>query len=158
MLIWNDVALIHLPRRAKLSRYVMPIELPNDCSPNENLDSIVMGFGRTGTNEPSSIDLRFASLHTTSIGECRRQFPFLFLRRSVLCAKSYGSKTQAIAKGDSGSPLVRTKDNKLIGVGSFSKPNCNQRKPQAFTNIILYHKWISDITGLELPNCKFFSK
>ncbi|XP_055323342.1 transmembrane protease serine 9-like [Sitodiplosis mosellana] len=119
---------------------------------------IHIDFTFTRTNEPSSIDLRFASLHTTSIGECRRQFPFLFLRRSVLCAKSYGSKTQAIAKGDSGSPLVRTKDNKLIGVGSFSKPNCNQRKPQAFTNIILYHKWISDITGLELPNCLLLTR
>lgn len=98
MLIWNDVALIHLPRQAKLSRYIMPINLPNDCSSNENLDTIVMGFGRTETNKPSPDYLRFASLKTTSIGECRITYPFILLRRSVICAKSYKKPIQSIAK------------------------------------------------------------
>lgn len=98
MIVWNDIALIHLPRRAKLSSVVMPIELPNDCSSNENVESIVMGFGRIGMNKPSAIDLRFASLKTTSMGECRLKYPMLLWRRSVICAKSYENRPQAIGK------------------------------------------------------------
>jgi len=154
LLIWNDVALIHLPRQAKLSRYIMPIDLPNDCSSNENLETIVMGFGRTETNKPSPNSLRFASLQTTSIGECRITFPLLLWRRSVICAKSYKKPIRAVGKGDSGGPMVRKKDNTLIGVVSFGKSNVDQGKPQVFTHIIVYHKWISEITGLNLPNCE----
>lgn len=98
LLIWNDVALIQLPWQAKLSRYIMPINLSNDCSSNENLDTIVMGFGRIGTNKPSPNNLQFASLQTTSTGECRLTFPLLILRRSVICAKSSKNPIQAIGK------------------------------------------------------------
>lgn len=57
------------------------------------------------------------------------------------------------SQGDSGSALIRAKDNALIGVVSFGKENVNNNQLQGFTNILSYQNWIYKVTGIELPKC-----
>lgn len=47
-----------------------------------------------------------------------------------------------------GGPLVRIKDNTLIGLTSFILSHIS-----IFTNIHYYFEWISEVTGIDLPKC-----
>lgn len=91
---WNDVSLIHLPRKAKLNKYIQPIKLPSDCLSIENSNVIVMGYGKTASNESVSNYLQYAQMETTSKYTCLKEYPLLFLRRSVICAKPHKTKPQ----------------------------------------------------------------
>lgn len=52
---------------------------------------------------------------------------------------------------------MRANDNTLIGVVSFVHGDgCDDGKPTGFTKILAYHKWISKMTGMQLPSCSFF--
>lgn len=105
----NDIALIHLPRSAKLNQYIQPIKLPSDCSSNTNLIGVVMGHGKTGTFDPPTNFLQFIHLQTVPSEECHQLFfRFLWLSKtitdlfdkSVLCAKPYDGKIQSTCRVD----------------------------------------------------------
>lgn len=152
---WNDIALIRLPEPIELTEHIQKIKLPADCRSNENVDSVVMGFGRRGTEAPPSMLLNHALMRTLSMTECRHTFPFpIMFRKSVVCAHSFNKQRRSsVCKGDSGSPLVRQLDNTLIGIVSFTKPDCEEGYPQGFTNVISYFDWISKVTDIQLPDC-----
>lgn len=100
----NDIGLIHLPRPVALSYHINPIELPSDCTSNENLDVMVMGFGRPEANEPFSHHLQYAKMKTISFTSCITEHPLLLLSRSIfntqsqsiICAKPYEEKIQSV--------------------------------------------------------------
>lgn len=157
-LVWNDIGLINLPEKPRRSPNIQPIQLPTKCETNENVEVIAMGNGAASTNTDTGLApiLQFALLNTTTRRQCREQFPFLFFRRSVICAVS--DYKQSVCHGDSGGGLVRVEDNTLIGIASFiDSVGCEKGLPQAFTNILRYTKWISQKTGLKLPSCSFFA-
>lgn len=98
---WNDIGLIHLPRAAKLSEYIQPINFPTNCEVDEHLGVIAMGFGTERDNVQSlSTTLQYATLTTIPPRDCRWNFPFLLWRGSVICANS--DVGQSVCPGDSG--------------------------------------------------------
>lgn len=151
LLFWNDIGLIKLPKSVKFSTFVRPISLPITCNSNESKNAIIMGHGLTNEKSKRLPEvLQYASLKTLSMAECKQIFPFLILRKSVLCAS--GEKGQSICTGDSGSPLVS--ENILIGISSFiHSANCDAGLSQGFTNVLPYLSWIGRTTGQSLPRC-----
>lgn len=62
----------------------------------------------------------------------------------------------------SGGPMIRLEDKALIGLTSYAKirePIKKTEYPievQVFTSIFYYMDWISEITGITLPDCTDF--
>lgn len=148
---WNDLGLIRLPNPVKFNEYIEPISLPKICDLNENKNAIIMGYGRTSASDDRLPEmLQYAELKTLSVSECKKIFPFMVTRRSMLCAS--GELGQSACQGDSGGPLIS--GNVLIGVTSFiHKKNCESGLSQGFTDVVPYFDWIANITGLSLPKC-----
>lgn len=59
-----------------------------------------------------------------------------------------------------GGPLIHANDGTLIGVMNFVDEDHSFNTPQlrcqvqAFANIRYHFKWISQVTGLQLPKCR----
>lgn len=70
----------------------------------------------------------------------------------MLCSQTNANQT--VCNGDSGCPLVRQNDSKLLGIASFVGPKgCGSGLPQVFSNISSFYQWISKLTGIQLPKC-----
>lgn len=110
-----------MPIKVQFSRYIQPVLLPKTCETNENIEVIAMGNGATSNTGTVSPQLQFAVLKTLPVKTCRKEFPFLFWRKSVTCAIDV-ENGQSVCMGDSGGPLVRASDRTLIGISSFIKP------------------------------------
>lgn len=73
--------------------------------------------------------------------------------RSILCARPWNG--QSVYFGDSGGPLLRERDGKLIGTMSFVQMDETYESVelQVFTNIFFYFDWIAQVTQLDMPEC-----
>lgn len=152
LLAWNDIALIKLTKPVSFTKTIQPIHFAPECQRNKNINVVAMGFGWTNmTSKKQSSTLQHATLRTIPCNEYLDTLGFFIFRTSILCAKSY--KKQSICNGDSGSPLIRKSDNTLVGIVSFGIKGNNADYPQVFTSVHSYHKWISSVTGIQLPSC-----
>lgn len=61
--------------------------------------------------------------------------------RGNICVVS--AKDSGVCKGDSGGGLINPKDNTICGVVSWGKP-CAMGKPDVFTRVEVFNKWILD--------------
>lgn len=49
----------------------------------------------------------------------------------------------------SGGPIFHPIHHTLYGIASFTHPSGCNEKPQGFTNILKYFKWIAHVTGID---------
>lgn len=115
---FSDIALIKLPEPVEFSDIIKPISYA--CSASDGMDVIAIGNGATSDDAqglPST--LQYVELKTANLRACLRSFPFLFMRKSVVCV--LGEEHKSACHGDSGGPLV-TPSNSLIGLTSFGSP------------------------------------
>lgn len=169
------LALIRLPEKVQFSETIRPVQMPTVCKTLENIVVLAVGDGATGRDTISN-RLKFAVLKTLSFKNCRKAFPFLKKRESILCAHN-DVNYQTISTGDFGGPLISSVDNTLIGISSFlgknvfffrSKLNSylmfgnicackiggqGVKTLQGFTNVHSHLNWIKEVTGLNLPSC-----
>lgn len=152
-MMWNDIALIKLTNTVKFTETIRPVEFSKTCDSNENVEVIVMGNGVTKMSSRRNANvLQWAPLRTIPAQECAKTYKIMEFRKSVICAQTDASRT--VCYGDSGSPMIRKSDNALIGLAIFvGKYGCGSGLPQAFTNVVWYHRYITTITGIELPQC-----
>jgi len=149
---WNDIALIRLPRKVEFSQYIQPVQLPTECASPENVEAYAIGNGAISNFPAIASRQLYAHLKTTPMDVCKKVYPILWLRKSVICAYS-NNYYQSVCPGDSGGPLVNL-NNTLIGVTDFMHGlGCERGLPQGFTNIYSYMNWIKKKTGLDLPKC-----
>lgn len=100
-LLWNDIGLIRLDHAVKFTKYIRPINLPKICESIENIEVVAMGNGKTENNAVDiSYQLQYAILKTIPAEICKRNFPILFWRKTVVCGKSPSG--QSVCYGDSG--------------------------------------------------------
>lgn len=77
-----------LENNAKLNKYVQPIELPKkEKKINANLDCLVVGWGKTGRNEPISTVLKEATEKTQLKIECDTIWKENFTAQQMICTK-----------------------------------------------------------------------
>lgn len=155
----DDIGLIQLPHSVEFTETIRPITLEKNCISNleDSIDVIAIGNGILNeTSRQLSPILQWAPLKTISLDKCRLSHPFIFYRKSVVCANSI-NPNRSVCKGDSGGPLIHsteTGDDILVGISSFIHlDGCDQQYPQVFSKIWFYCRWITEITDITLPKC-----
>lgn len=147
-IVLNDIALIRLPSRVQFSDTIQAVNLPSPGDRFYNREVVAIGFGVTNTtNRQLPPVLQWAQLNTISNLRCLFDFPFLFGRQTVICAR--GSQQESVCFGDSGGPLVTADSHTLVGIASFVSGNgCHLGNPQAFTRVRQYLDWITANTAV----------
>ncbi|XP_059425469.1 mast cell protease 4-like isoform X1 [Carassius carassius] len=140
---WNDIMLLRLQKKVKLTNNVNWISLPKKCEDVKmNTLCSVAGWGRLRMKGPSSNCLREANTTTINHKVCKCKWGSEYFQASqMICA--YGDGGSCI--GDSGGPLVC--GNTAVGVTSFvSSEGCNSpERPNVYTKISSYLPWIYQI-------------
>ncbi|KAM6042937.1 duodenase-1-like [Theristicus caerulescens] len=136
--IENDIMLLKLKPRAKLTKEVSYIRLP---SHNESVEPgtlcEVAGWGSTSTTEEETSVLMEVDLKVQSEKVCQKYFETNYLEPSVICAGDEDLKKEAF-HGDSGGPLVC--NGKAHGIVSYGRRYCIF--PEVFTRVSYFEPWI----------------
>ncbi|XP_011156956.1 chymotrypsin-1-like [Solenopsis invicta] len=136
-----DIALIKLLDPITFNSQQKPIALPtSDIMKNDAVT--IAAWGSTGLGQRVHNDLRKLMMNAMLPGECQRLHgTAMKVAQSELCTlTSYGT---GLCHGDSGSGLVRNKDNCIIGLVSGGRP-CARGYPDIFTNVWHYKSWIEN--------------
>ncbi|KAK3886562.1 hypothetical protein Pcinc_009288 [Petrolisthes cinctipes] len=143
--ISDDIALIRLDRKVKLSAYVEPLCLPPAGMDVEVLlagsQAEVAGWGLTETGQKSLI-LQKASLPFLNTTTCNPHFNYTLVQEQIC----FGGGAQDSCRGDSGGPLVfRGSSPFLVGIVSHGKDNsCGVLGyPAVYTSVAHYRTWIT---------------
>ncbi|XP_006893101.1 PREDICTED: serine protease 45 [Elephantulus edwardii] len=152
--IMGDVALLQLLSPATLSEYVQPICLPE---PSFNLrvgtQCWVTGWGqirqRFSANSTLTPELQEAEVFIMDNKRCDQiyhkkvNFPRIIplVLDDMLCATNYGEN---LCYGDSGGPLACEVEGRwiLAGVLSWEKACAQVLKPDVYSRVTKYSKWI----------------
>lgn len=146
--------MIQLPKRVQFSETVKRVKMA--CFLPGLISVTTIGNGLVNvTSKGVAPILQFTSLETITFSKCLKYFPFLGMRKSVICAK--GKEEHGVCFGDSGGPLIDNKSGALVGVTSFvSIDGCIPGHPQGFSYVPIFFKWIKRVTGItecqSLPN------
>lgn len=156
----NDIALLHLHDRAKVTNYVKPVDISTSLQELDvHSDCHVVGWGLTEHQEQSSI-LKYGQVNLLSSSECIPSWPN-YNDNLMLCA---GSTHVTACEGDGGGPLFGLVEGsrKLVGIISHGIHNCDARVGlnSVYTRVAAYTDWIEETmysTGnLASPSCFIF--
>ncbi|XP_038623267.1 kallikrein-12-like [Tachyglossus aculeatus] len=137
----NDIKLLRLATRARITNSVRPLALPTSC-PEPGTHCNVSGWGTTNRPGVSYPDLlQCINVQITPDSECHAAFPGR-ITENMVCAG--GQEGQDACQGDSGGPLVC--DGVLRGLVSWGSVGpCGQlRIPGVYTNVCKYLDWIRE--------------
>lgn len=123
--------------RIETSAYIQPVKLPNDCQIPRNIDVIAVGHGAISDHSEISTQLNYVLLKTTPQAFCRKVFPIISDRKSIICAMN-SERPQSVCKADSGGPLVIQSSHTLVGVACFVVQG------KLLTNISHFHFWFNN--------------
>lgn len=151
---FGDLALLKIPHAVNFTEYVQPIEISSEEFAS-NLTVIAIGTGSKSNWRDVNV-LKTTVLETIAHKKCTQYFPSFLLNYQNICAKKRNKQEYCVGHTDNGGPLLRADDNILIGIINYSiHAKCELRLPDTFTIITpRFHAWISEKTGLELPNAQ----
>lgn len=141
----NDIALIKMERKVKLSWSIHPACLPVPDQPESTdyFDCWITGWGETyGTGNPNVLNELKVSI--TDIQSCNMSWHGL-ISSLHLCT---GNGLRGACYGDSGGPLVCQREGKfdLVGIISWGNGQCyTVNFPNVFTRVYSFLKWIQQI-------------
>uniref|UniRef100_A0A3P9BA72 Peptidase S1 domain-containing protein n=1 Tax=Maylandia zebra TaxID=106582 RepID=A0A3P9BA72_9CICH len=144
----NDIMLIKLSEKVKLCHGVEIIQIPHaEINLKENQVCQVAGWGKTETHGKPVDELMVVNVSVITSKNCEEQWPGL--PANVICAGGYNT-TKGFCQGDSGGPLVC--HGFAVGVVSFNYyKNCTYPdKPNIYTDISKYRKWIDEVLRKKL--------
>ncbi|NXA32459.1 GRAA protein, partial [Eudromia elegans] len=147
----NDIMLLKLKKRAKITNAVKPIPLPNsDDDPKEGTICTVAGWGQTNNNvQKGSSTLREVNVTVISRRKCNDPKHYKgkpVITENMICAgDTKGGKDSC--SGDSGGPLIC--NGVMRGITSFGKSKCGTVDgPGIYARLTKQHlKWIRNIIG-----------
>ncbi|XP_010865822.2 granzyme A [Esox lucius] len=141
----NDIMLLKLDKKVKLSKAVNVLPLPDsvDDVPAGTVCS-VSGWGSI-KNNPKAMSNVLKSANVTVIDRRKCNSPEYYnmnpiITYKMLCAGSVGKTREDSCQGDSGGPLVC--GGKLQGVVSYGKECGIKTKPGVYTMVSKYLDWI----------------
>ncbi|TMW51495.1 hypothetical protein DOY81_003400 [Sarcophaga bullata] len=151
--IANDLALIELSETVVMTRFIVPICLPDDSKflteEFVGMNPFVAGWGATKHQGPTSNVLREVQVPIISRQACeqsyRTVFNFVKFSDKLICA---GNSNVDACQGDSGGPLMLPQmiDNSyhyyLIGVVSFGYECARTGFPGVYSRVAAYMPWI----------------
>ncbi|KAM6042935.1 mast cell protease 1A-like [Theristicus caerulescens] len=134
----NDIMLLKLKSKAKLTKEVSYIRLP---SHNERVEPgtlcKVAGWGWTSTTREKTSVLMEVDLKVQSEKVCEKSFKRNYLQLSMICAGDEDGKKSTF-RGDSGGPLVC--NGKAHGIVSYGGKK--SIFPKVFTRMSYFEPWI----------------
>ncbi|XP_057567868.1 kallikrein-7-like isoform X10 [Hippopotamus amphibius kiboko] len=137
----NDLMLVKLNSRARLSPSVQKVSLPSGCEA-PGTACVLSGWGTNSSRvatHPKELMCRTVTLISSE--DCRKVYGDA-LGDSMLCAGNLDPTTNACS-GDSGGPLMCK--NTLQGVVSWGSFPCGQtNNPGVYTQVCKYVDWIND--------------
>ncbi|XP_071764754.1 granzyme B-like isoform X3 [Centroberyx gerrardi] len=140
----NDIMLLKLSRKAKLSKTMKTIKLPSqDKIIKANTKCIVAGWGLIKNGGTAVDDLRVVDVSTIDLKVCQRAWKSL--PANIICAGGYKTN-KGFCQGDSGGPLVC--NGKAVGIVSFNHKvkKCDYPDvPNVYTEISKFLPWIKKI-------------
>ncbi|XP_037029826.1 serine protease snake-like [Bradysia coprophila] len=151
-MLYDDIALIKLNRRASITRKVRPACLWQENAINFT-DAIATGYGHTEYGGVASNELLKVDLKILNNSECSTLYQNerslnLGIIDSQLCAGDSAAEKDT-CQGDSGGPIGVTRMNgrqivyDIIGITSFGKACAIQ--PGVYTRVSHYLDWIESI-------------
>nr|XP_050035767.2 transmembrane protease serine 9-like [Dermacentor andersoni] len=149
----NDIALIKLAKRVRLSRRVRPVCLPHRDEVFEGKNCVSTGWGATtsGGGAPSTV-LREVSVPVYNNNVCYGPYARKFrinIRNWHLCAGALEGG-RGSCYGDSGGPFqCKRADGSwvLAGLVSFGSGCAHRDYPDVYTRVTEYLDWIAKTTG-----------
>ncbi|XP_012623655.1 trypsin-like [Microcebus murinus] len=134
----NDIMLIKLSSKAKLSSRVSTVSLPKSCAA-VGTQCLISGWGNTlssGTNYPDLLQCLKAPVLSDST--CRSSYPNQITSNMICLGFTEGGKDSC--QGDSGGPVVC--NGQLQGVVSWGYGCALRGKPGVYTKVCNYVSWI----------------
>ncbi|NXM27477.1 MCT1A protease, partial [Oxyruncus cristatus] len=133
----NDIMLLKLKKKAKMTKYVKPISLP---SHNETItpgtECSVSGWGQTSVTGHRTDVMLEVDLKVQHKKMCEDSFKGYWCQ-SMICAGDISGR-KSTYKGDSGGPLVcNRKAHGIVSYGYEKSPF-----PKVFTRVSYYEPWI----------------
>jgi len=138
--VLNDVAILTLSKPVKLSPCLKPIEL---AKPGDKFvgDCHIAGWGKTGPNGASSVELLRATVPHLSEKQCSRYAGGL--ESQHICAGDLNRNGKTTCQGDSGGPLMcyRASDHKLVLAGIVSYGWTCTEGLSVFARVSYFNSW-----------------
>ncbi|XP_057568043.1 kallikrein-7-like isoform X2 [Hippopotamus amphibius kiboko] len=137
----DDLMLVKLNSRARLSPSVRKVNLPSGCEP-PGTECTVSGWGTTSSPLVTfPKQLMCTNVTLISSEDCREVYGDA-LGNSMLCAGNHDSRSSACS-GDAGGPL--TCRGTLQGLVSWGSVPCGETDhPGVYTQVCKYINWIND--------------
>ncbi|XP_074705234.1 mast cell protease 1A-like [Strix aluco] len=136
----NDIMLLKLNPRAKLTKEVSYIPLPShNESVGPGTTCEVAGWGWTSQTQNETSVLMEVNLKVQSNEECEKYFKSSYDHQSMVCVGDDDRK-KSTWKGDSGGPLVC--NGKAHGIVSYGRKCCIF--PTVFTRVLYFGPWIHE--------------
>ncbi|KAK6309145.1 hypothetical protein J4Q44_G00206080 [Coregonus suidteri] len=139
--------LLKLSRKAKFSKSVTKIRLPNkDKVLKPNTKCLAAGWGPTKTGGPIVDNLHVVDVEAIDLKVCQEQWDSVNFKlpANVICAGGYNTN-KGTCQGDSGGPLVC--NGEAVGIVSFNMwGNCDYPNvPNVYTQISKFLPWIKNV-------------
>uniref|UniRef100_A0A182LXQ3 Peptidase S1 domain-containing protein n=1 Tax=Anopheles culicifacies TaxID=139723 RepID=A0A182LXQ3_9DIPT len=127
----NDIAVLEMKEPFHFDKYIQPIELIDEEVPLGS-EVVISGYGRQGSNQPTSAALLYTSMFVVEDENCLSVSP------GLICIDKEGS--YGACNGDSGGPAVYA--GKLVGVANFIIDLCGGDHADGYAKVSYYLEWI----------------
>ncbi|XP_012520557.1 PREDICTED: trypsin-like [Propithecus coquereli] len=134
----NDIMLIKLSSKAKITSQVSSVSLPTSCA-SAGTECLISGWGNTlsnGENYPDVLQCLKAPILSAST--CSSSYPGQITSNMICVGFTEGGKDSC--QGDSGGPVVC--NGELQGIVSWGYGCALKGKPGVYTKVCNYVDWI----------------
>ncbi|XP_053686932.1 serine protease SP24D-like [Sabethes cyaneus] len=131
----NDIALIKIKKQFTFDETVQKIQLYTE-ELEESTTVIISGYGRIGTNQAASEQLKYNTMFVVSRKDCSSETGLN--QNGLICLNN--EPNNGACNGDSGGPAVY--EGQLVGVANFVLSECGTRHPDGYAKVASYVDWI----------------
>ena len=148
----NNLGIIFLAEPITISPTLVPATMPTQAQssmPMTNESGRVSGYGFTTATGTFATSMKMSFQRVMENNECANAFPHLQSHMfNVFCGETNQGN---ICAGDQGAGFVIDVffQPVLLGVASFTRPDCANGAPAVYMRVNQYRDWIEEQTGIE---------
>lgn len=136
----NDLALLRLDKPIQFNERTQPVKLAKANNLQYGDELLLSGWGNSRVYDRPSPLLKWVTVRYLERSACAADMPNnRILGKGNFCFRSAAG--QGACYGDSGGPVVNSRDGVLYGILNWGIP-CAQGYPDVATDVAYYHRWI----------------